>query len=184
MAETIPLKWHTEKRKVKDLILYEENPREMTEKQKNDLLKSLKKFDLVEIPAIDTNNIVCAGNQRVMLLKLKGRESEEIDVRVPNRKLTDEEFREYNLRSNKNVAQWDLDLLEKFDKNLLKEIGWTAEELDEIFGLDIDEEFDVEKELNKVLAGKERRVKEGDIYGMGEYYICPKCKKEIELKND
>jgi len=26
--------WHTEKRKIKDLILYEENPRQMTEKQK------------------------------------------------------------------------------------------------------------------------------------------------------
>ena len=43
MAKIIPLKWHTEKRKVKDLILYEENPREMTEKQKDDILKSLRK---------------------------------------------------------------------------------------------------------------------------------------------
>lgn len=165
------LKWKTEKRKVKDLILYEENPREMTEKQKDDILKSLRKFNLVEIPAINLDNKVCAGNQRITLLKLEGRENEEIDVRVPNRQLTDEEFREYNIRSNKNVAQWNLDLLANFDELLLKDVGFESEELDEIFGLEIDDEFDVEKELDKVLAGKERRCKDGDLWQLGEHRL-------------
>ena len=33
MSET--LKWTTQKRKIKELIPYEQNPRQMTEKQKN-----------------------------------------------------------------------------------------------------------------------------------------------------
>ena len=81
MEKTIPLKWHTEKRKIKDLILYEENPREMTEKQKDDILKSLRKFNLAEIPAINTDNKVCAGNQRVFLLNLEGRKKSSLERR-------------------------------------------------------------------------------------------------------
>ena len=50
--------WHTEKRKVSDLIPNEKNPRTMSQKQIEDLKKSLKKFNLVELPAIDTNNKV------------------------------------------------------------------------------------------------------------------------------
>lgn len=45
------LEWHTEKRKVKDLILYEGNPRKLTEKEEADLTKSIKKFNLAEVPA-------------------------------------------------------------------------------------------------------------------------------------
>lgn len=46
------LKWHNEKRKIKDLIPFEKNPRKISDKQIKDLKKSLKRFDLVEIPAI------------------------------------------------------------------------------------------------------------------------------------
>ena len=42
--------WHTEQRKIKDLIPTEGNPRQMTAKQVEDLKKSLNKFNLVEIP--------------------------------------------------------------------------------------------------------------------------------------
>ena len=84
----------TEKRKINDLIPYENNPRQMTEKQNEDLKKSLEKFNLVEIPAIDTDNKIISGHQRLRILQQLGRGDEEIDVRVPDRKLTDEEFKE------------------------------------------------------------------------------------------
>ena len=100
----IKLKWHNEKRKVSDLIPFKKNPRKITDEQREDLKKSLDKFDLVEIPAINTDNKIIAGHQRIAIMHLLGRGKEEIDVRVPNRKLTKAEFEEYNLRSNKNVA--------------------------------------------------------------------------------
>jgi len=41
------IKWHTEKRKLADLKDWERNPRQATAKQKEDLEKSLNKFNLV-----------------------------------------------------------------------------------------------------------------------------------------
>ncbi len=83
------LKWHTEKRKVSSLIPTEGNPRMLTKKQAEDLEASLRKFNLVDIPAINTDNRIISGHQRMTILKALGRGNEEIDVRVPNRKLTD-----------------------------------------------------------------------------------------------
>ena len=104
------LTWRTEKRKIKDLKLFDGNPRKMSDKQAEQLLESLKKFNYVELIAIDQNNRVIAGNMRVQALKKLGRDDEEIEVRVPSRPLTEEEAREYLLRSNKNTGEWDYDV--------------------------------------------------------------------------
>ena len=50
------------------------------------LNKSLKKFDVVEIPAIDLDDRILAGHQRIKALQLLGRGDGYIDVRIPNRK--------------------------------------------------------------------------------------------------
>lgn len=47
MEKTIPLKWRTEKRKLADLKDWKRNPRQATAEQKEDLEKSLDKFNLV-----------------------------------------------------------------------------------------------------------------------------------------
>lgn len=121
------LKWHTEKRKLSELIPYDKNPRQLTKKQHQDLTQSLKKFDLAEIPAINTDNIIIAGHQRIAILKEQQNGNNiEIDVRLPNRKLTDKEFQEYNIRSNKNAGEWDFDMLaNNFEMNKLIEWGFT-----------------------------------------------------------
>jgi len=127
------MKWHTEKRKVKDLIPYEHNPRQMTEKQDKDLERSLDTFDLVEIPAINTDNTILAGHQRCRKLLEKGRGEEKIDVRVPNKKLTEKQVKEYNIRSNRNLGGWDFDkLANNFDMPDL--VDWGFEEWE--FGVD------------------------------------------------
>ncbi|GAJ05939.1 unnamed protein product, partial [marine sediment metagenome] len=92
------LVWHTDKRKINDLIPYEGNPRQMSQKQKEDLEESLKRFNLMSIPVINTDNTIVSGHQRLKILQLLGRGEEEIDVRIPNRGLTPEELREANLR--------------------------------------------------------------------------------------
>lgn len=145
------LKWHTEKRKVNELLPYEGNPRQMTEKQKKDLEKSLKKFDLVEIPAIDTDNKIIAGHQRIKIMQMLGKGEETIDVRVPNRKLTEEEFKEYNLRSNKNVGEWDWDMLANYDERILEDVGFDEKELKKITGQDDITEEEPEVEFTEEL---------------------------------
>jgi ParB-like chromosome segregation protein Spo0J len=129
------LSWHNEKRKVKDLIPHEGNPRQMDERQAGELTKSIQKFNLAEIPAINTDDRIVAGHQRIHVLKRLGRGDEEIEVRVPSRKLTGAEAREYLLRSNRNVGAWDWSLLANFDEKELLGVGFSDEELAMGFGL-------------------------------------------------
>jgi len=124
------LQWHTEKRRISDLIPLDANPRILTEKQAKDLEKSLKKFNLAEIPAINTDNTILAGHQRLKILATIVQENVEIDVRVPDRRLSPKECREYCVRSNKNTGAWDWNsLANNYDAADLLDWGFTEEDL-------------------------------------------------------
>jgi len=124
------LSWKTENRKLGELIEFKDNPRQISKKQYEDLSKSLKKFGLVEIPVIDLDNTIIAGHQRIKVLSILKKPDNIIEVRVPNRKLTDKEFKEYNIRSNKNTGSWDFDILANcFEIGDLCEWGFNMGEL-------------------------------------------------------
>ena len=130
MAKKERLKWKNESRKINDLMPLAGNPRTLSKKQAEDLKKSLEKFNLVEVPAINTDDTIIAGHQRLKILQLLGRGNEKIDVRVPNRKLSAAEVREYNIRSNKNAGGWDYDILANdFEMEDLIEWGFSESEL-------------------------------------------------------
>lgn len=167
------LKWQTVEKKVDDLIPQKINPRTISEKQIKDLRRSLEKYNLVEIPAIDLDGTILAGHQRIKVLKILGRGNELIDVRIPNRKLTEDESKEYLLASNALGGDWDFDLLKEFDIDLLTDIGFDPNDLANIWDNDVcvkDEEFDEKKELEKI---KEPKTKLGDIFELGDHrLIC------------
>src|ERR1035437_9465828 len=117
------LQWATVQKKVNGLIPQGINPRKINEKQMSDLKKSLQKYNLVEIPAVDTNGEILAGHQRVLALQLLGRGEEIIDVRQPNRKLTEKESKQYLIASNKLGGSWDFEALKSFDMELLQLAG-------------------------------------------------------------
>lgn len=168
---TQKLSWSTINRKVRDLVPNINNPRTMTPKQVEDLKRSLTKFNLVELPVIDTDNRVIAGHQRLMALKLLGREHESIPVRVPNRKLTKREYDQYLLTSNRVHGEWDWQkLADNFDIEILKTSGFDDTDLSHIFDdFEVeDDEFDVEKELKKI---KKPNVAFGDMFQLGEHAI-------------
>lgn len=146
------LEFHTEQRKVSELILFEGNPRKMTELQVAFLRQSLQKFGLAEIPVIDTDNIICAGHQRLRVLQLLGEGETVIDVRVPNRKLTEEEFREYNLRSNQNRGDFDYEELAHYDLDFLAEIGFDKDELKIKFDLNTAENLPIDPDRMMVMT--------------------------------
>jgi hypothetical protein len=146
------LEFHTEQRKINELIPFEGNPRKMTELQVAFLRQSLQKFGLAEIPVIDTDNIICAGHQRLRVLQLLGEGEAVIDVRVPNRKLTDEEFREYNLRSNQNRGDFDYDELAHYDLDFLAEIGFDKDELKIKFDLNTAENMPIDPDRMMVMT--------------------------------
>lgn len=124
------LQWNTEKRKLGDLVPATYNPRKLSKKSYDDLKKSLEKFGLAEIPAINKDNTIMAGHMRIQLMvDLYGRDYE-IDVRVPNRQLTPDEEKEYNIRSNKNTGDWDWDVMaNNFNPDELMDWGFNDYEL-------------------------------------------------------
>ena len=161
--------WRTEQRRVRDLIPYEKNPRVITEEQQKHLTESLQKFNLVEISAITKDNIILAGHMRVKTLALLGRLDDVIDVRVPDRNMSKEEIEEYNVRSNKNTADWDNGMLAGFDEELLKNIGFSNDELSRIYDADVQEDgFDVDAEYAKIT---EAETKLGDMYEIGNHRL-------------
>ena len=172
------MKWTTQKRKINDLIPYAKNPRVISKRQLKDLQDSLEKFDIAEIPAVDTDNTIIAGHQRLAAMKLLGRGDEVIDVRVPDHKLTDEEFREYNIRSNKNTADWAWDMLaENNTIDELKGWGFTSNELDRHVFDSKEDNFDAEKAYKEI----ETPVAQlGQIYQLGRHRLmCGDSTKDV-----
>lgn len=107
------LLWTTEQRRVRDLIPLEFNPRKVNAAKQQQLIESFKTFDLVEIPVINQDNHIIAGERRFEVLWYAGKQDELIDVRVPNRMLTEEEVKKYCLISNTHSGEWDLAKLEE-----------------------------------------------------------------------
>jgi len=141
------IKWKTETRTIGELIPHKHNPRTLTGIQRDFLKESLEKFGLVEIPVINTDNTLLAGHQRTkILLALYGKDYV-IDVRVPSRKLTESEAKEYLIRSNKNTGSWDEDVLhDYFTEDELAAFGFTIDEITDIVGFEYEElpEVDIE----------------------------------------
>jgi DNA modification methylase len=175
------LSWTTVQRRVNELVPQEVNPRIITDKQMSDLKRSLKKFNLVEVPAIDTNGKILAGHQRIKALQLLGRGEELIDVRVPNRKLTKQEADEYLIASNKITAEWDMELLKEFDLGTLEFAGFDNIEIGKIFDMEksVEEDnFDVDKELKKI---KKPSTRLSDLISLGNHRLL--CGDSTDTKN-
>lgn len=177
------LSWTTVQKRVNDLTPQKVNPRKISDKQMSDLTKSLKKYNLVEIPAIDLDGNILAGHQRIKALQLLGRGDEVIDVRVPNRKLTKKESEQYLIASNKLGGEWDFDLLKSFDLETLGFAGFDDIEIADFWDKDkevVDDNFDVEKELKKI---KKPKTRLGDMITLGKHkIICGDSTNQKVLK--
>ncbi|MDB5270861.1 MAG: modification methylase [Hymenobacter sp.] len=129
-VDLTPLVWHTAQRRVRDLVPLEYNPRILEEAGRARLLASILKFNLVEIPAVNLDDVVLAGHQRLRLLLDLGRGEEIIDVRMPNRQLTKDELDEYNITSNVGAGTWDyqglIDNFAHLDLGVLGDAGMLA----------------------------------------------------------
>jgi hypothetical protein len=185
----------TEKRMVKDLIPCDYNPRTLSEKQRKDLRESLERFDYVEICVINTDNKIMAGHQRISVMKDLGWDNREVEVRVPNRKLTKKEYDEYLLRSNRNGGEYDLDILfDNFDIDFLQESGFEKELLkggadygesiikDSGYEPDVNPKIEnktmTEKEMEKTRAEMNTHIAETK---KTVSVICPSCGEEFGI---
>lgn len=154
---------------VNSLLPAEYNPRKHDKKAEEDLIESIKRFGLVDPlivnSAIERKNIVIGGHFRLEVAKKMGITLAPIVyVDIPDI----EKEKELNLRLNKNTGEFDFKLLAEFDQKFLDSIGFSSEELDDIFNIDTDpEKFDLKKELEKIGIDNVS-TKTGDIWLLGD----------------
>jgi ParB-like chromosome segregation protein Spo0J len=130
----------------------EYNPRAMDEKEAKDLRVSLDEFGMVEPIVVNKakgrENVIIGGHQRVNVLKEMGKTKVPVVyVNIPDI----EKEKELNLRLNKNLGHWDWDLLANFDEELLKQTGFSEEELVVGFGLNKAEMENVDPDRLQIL---------------------------------
>ncbi len=150
---------------IADLKSAEKNPRKWDDDAFKQLSESIKRFGLVD-PIIansapNRRNIIIGGHFRFEVAKKLGiAQIPVIYLNIPDIK----KERELNIRLNKNVGEWNWSILAEFDENLLSDIGFSSEELDDIFGDDENPEiFDLAKELAK-LKIDEIVIQKGDVW--------------------
>ena len=160
--------WHSEKRKVKDLIPASYNPRQISEIERQDLMNSINEFGLVVPVVINLDDKMIGGHQRLGIYA--DLEIEEIDVQVPNRQLTLEEEMRLNVRLNKNTGSWDIEKLSQMDVDLLKDVGFGGDELSKMWDeMSVEEnKSDIKKDIEKA---KNTKIKNGEVYILGEHRL-------------
>ena len=159
-----------QKVKIADLKPSAYNPRKWSEDKTEQLKESIQRFGLVDPILVNgaekRKNIVIGGHFRLKVAKGLGYS----EVPVTYIQIEDiAKEKELNIRLNKNLGDWDYELLAKFDESLLIDVGFESEDIDEVFDMKTDEpeNFDLKKELDK-LDIKKISVKKGDIYQLGE----------------
>ena len=157
---------------VSTLKASEYNPRRWNESQTEALKESIRRFGMVDAllanSAPGRENVLIGGHFRLKVAKSLNIK----EVPVVYVCITDlEKEKELNIRLNLNHGEFDFNLLKNFDETFLKDAGFSSEELDEIFAIDVvPEEFDLEKALAK--AGVEEvTTKKGDIYECGDFRL-------------
>ena len=162
------LTWHSEKRKVKELVPADYNPRQITEMERQDLMNSITEFGMVVPVVINLDNKMIGGHQRISIYA--DLQIEEIDVQVPDRQLTLEEEMRLNLRLNKNTGTWDTEKLSEMDMDMLLDVGFGDTELSEMWD-NVDTMEDGFNEKKAVGEAQDTKIKKGEIFELGEHRL-------------
>jgi DNA modification methylase len=161
------------------------NPRTWSKDQEAQLKESIKKYGVIDPLLVNSapqrRGVVIGGHFRLAMIKEMGlKEVPVVFINIPDIKRE----KELNLRLNKNTGSFDWSLLANFDESFLKDVGFSSEEMDDIFGIeDNPENFDLQKELKK-LSIQKIEIKKGDIWQLGENRMrCGDSTSENDILN-
>ncbi len=153
---------------INQLNLAPYNSRKHSREQLLQLEESIKRFGMVDPIILNSAperlNVVIGGHMRLQALNELG----ETTVPAVYIHIADiEKEKELNLRLNKNTGEFDYNLLaEFFDESFLQNVGFSSEEIDNVFPVEIaTDQFDLKKELER-LQITEVKAKTGDIYDL------------------
>lgn len=158
-------------RNINDLKFADYNPRQLKQKQYEDLKNSLTTFGLVD-PIIvnkhpEREDIIIGGHQRVRIAKDIGLKK----VPTVELKLEEKLERELNVRLNKNVGEWDYDTLaNNFEEGELIQWGFTNEELS-FFEEDLITDGLIGDDEIPDIEDEEPPIQIGDVYQLGNHRL-------------
>ena len=177
---TDPITWTNERRKIRDLIPWPRNPRQIKGEQVRRLQESVEEFGQFETVAVGPGNEVYNGHQRLKSWGAKYGPDYEVEVRVSSRELTEKEREKLTILAHKGAAgEWDFDTLaNEFEVGELLEWGFSEKEL-QIGGFDLDEPKgdDPGAQIDKAEELREKwHVETGQLWQLGEHrLICGDC---------
>ena len=125
--------WRTETRTLDSLNLRDDNPRYLTDEQEKRLRGSLHKFGYSQLIEVNPDGTVLDGHQRtpLMIAMEEFGAGYEVEVRVPSRALTQEEWREYTALKHQGAAgSFDFEMLKDWGVGNLLEWGFEEVELE------------------------------------------------------
>ncbi len=142
MSDNGAIHWTNERRRLRDLVPWEHNPREINKQEAERLGESLQEFGQIQTIAIGPDNEVYDGHQRKLVWSVLPQfgPDYEVDVRVSSRPLTERERQKlvvYLHRGTTGYWDWD-ELANSFEMDDLQDWGFSQHEL----GLDYGEPDD------------------------------------------
>ena len=163
------VKWLTRTVNIDDLKPFEHNPRRITKEQFAKLRDSIVETGYSTLIKATLDNRIIGGHQRIKILKELG--FKEVEIRVPERELSDAEFLRNLVTDNIQAGEHDYDILANlFDREDLIAWGMQEKELgifDKALNSGLTDENDVPETAEKVIA------KTGDLWILGNHrLIC------------
>lgn len=189
--------WTNEKRKLRDLIPWEHNPREINKAEAERLGDSLAEFGQIQTIAIGPNDEILDGHQRKAVWSLLPQfgPDYEVDVRVASRALTENERQKLVVYLHRGtLGDWDWDeLANSFEVPDLLEWGFEESDLQLDWGKGIESPkegqpnsrtlpIDVIYTLQGADATCCLAIRAGLKYGIQSngFTLCPYCERGDE----
>lgn len=160
---------------VKNLKSSEYNPRKWQSKAIESLKKSIEKFGIVDPIIVNSaknrKNVVIGGHFRLKVAKDLGiKKVPVVYLNIPDI----EKEKELNLRLNRNLGEWDWEMLKNWNELDLIDIGFLGEELNQIFG----------KKSVEIKANKKESIEKMELQFNEKYdYIVLLFKNRMDWLN-
>jgi DNA modification methylase len=160
----------TKKVKLSQIKLNPDNPRRISEKDMDRLVKSLTEFpemmDIREI-VVDEDFVCLGGNMRTLALRKAG--AKECVAKIVTG-LTPEQKREFVIRDNTQQGEWDFDLLSAWDD--LPLIDWGVDLPEDWLSGPDPEPKDAEPQIDKAEElNKKWRCETGQLWQIGNHRL-------------
>lgn len=165
------MKIEIKKVKLSDIRINPDNPRTISEKAMERLVKSLKEFpDMLNLREIvvDETMTVLGGNMRLLALQKIG--AQDCTAKIVTG-LTDDQKREFIIKDNSAFGEWDMDALANAWSDLPL-ADWGIDLPDEWLNTKTEDNRDSEPQISRAEELNQKwGVKAGDLWLIGEHRL-------------